>query len=214
MDGAFKEIDQNVVFIIIEERQKRGLMLNLKEVQIIMMKISESEMELLALFAAENKEGTMKNLEMAEAFISSALARDILQSIYGKLEWMTKEEYRLLWSKTRHYYIRKNCQWSEQQKDMFSMVEEEPDIRGHELMGTERFLPGVRHMVLVEILTQDSTVGHPGEHYRFFLSEEGYKNAKAHERAGEIRIYYHAAVSGGKLYLDKSRKHNERGDYT
>ena len=32
---------------------------------------------------------------------------------------------------------------------------------------------------------------------------EGYKNVKEHERNGEIGIYYHAAVSGGKLYPDK-----------
>ena len=51
-------------------------------------------------------------------------------------------------------------------------------------------------MVLLEILTRDSPVGHPGEHYGYFLSEEGYKNAKEHERNGEISIYYHAAVSG------------------
>ena len=161
------------------------------------MKISENEMELFALFAVENKEGTMKNLEMAEPFIGSALAKDMLQSIYGKLERVSEEEYRVLWAKSRSYFSRKNSQWNRRQKDIYMMIEEGPDIRGHELKGTERFL------VLLEILTRDSPVGHPGEHYRYFLSEEGYKNAKEHERNGEIGIYYHAAVSGGKLYPDK-----------
>ena len=168
-----------------------------------MMKISENEMELFALFAVGNKEGTMKNLEMAEPFIGSALAKDMLQSIYGKLERISEEEYRVLWAKSRSYFARKNSQWHRRQKDIYTIIEEGLDIRGHELKGTERFLPEVRHMILLEILTRDSPVGHPGEHYRFFLSEEGYKNAKEHEGSGEISIYYHAAVSGGKLYTDK-----------
>lgn len=167
------------------------------------MKISENEMELFALFAVNNRAGTMRNLEMAEPFIASALAKDMLQSIYGKLEGISGEEYRVLWAKSRSYFSRKNSQWNRRQKDIYAMIEEDPDIRGHELKGTERFLPEVRHMVLFEILTQDSPVGHPGEHYRYFLSEEGYKHVKEHEKDGEIRIYYHAAVSGGKLYPDK-----------
>ena len=56
---------------------------------------SENEIELFALFAVENKSGTMKNLERAEPFISSALAKDMLQSIYGKLERISDGEYRV-----------------------------------------------------------------------------------------------------------------------
>lgn len=172
------------------------------------MKISENEIELFALFAVENKSGTMKNLERVEPLISSALAKDMLQSIYGKLERISDGEYRVLWARARRYFEGKNSQWRRNQKDIYTVIEEEPDIRGHELNGTERFIPEVRHMVLLEILTKDSPVGHPGEHYRFFLSEDGYRNAKEHERDGEISIYYHAAVSGGKLYPDKNRKYN------
>ena len=167
------------------------------------MKISENEMEMFALFAVNNRAGTMKNLKMAEPFISSALAKDMLQSIYGKLERISDGEYGVLCARARRYFAGKNSQWHRRQKDIYTMIEEGPDIRRHELKGTERFLSEVRHMVLLEILTQDSPVGHSGEHYRFFLSEEGYKNAKTHERDGEISIYYHAAVSGGRLYPDK-----------
>lgn len=167
------------------------------------MKISENEMELFALFAVNNRAGTMKNLEMAEPFIGSALAKDMLQSIYGKLERISDGEYSVLCARARRYFAGKNSQWRRNQKDICTTIEVGADIRGHELKGTERFLPEVRHMVLLEILTQDSPVGHPGEHYRFFLSEDGYKNTKEHEKDGEISIYYHAAVSGGKLYPDK-----------
>ena len=82
------------------------------------MKISENEMEMFALFAVNNRAGTMKNLEMAEPFIGSALAKDMLQSIYGKLERVSEEEYRVLWAKSKSYFVRKNSQWFRRQKDI------------------------------------------------------------------------------------------------
>ena len=94
-----------------------------------MMKISENEMELFALFAVDNKEGTMKKLEMAEPFIGSALAKDMLQSIYGKLERISEEEYRVLWAKSRSYFARKNSQWHRRQKDKYTIIEEGPENR-------------------------------------------------------------------------------------
>lgn len=83
-------------------------------------------------------------------------------------------------------------------------------LQGHDLAGMERFLPETRHMVTVDILNSDSPVGFPGERYRFFLSDEGYKNARASEKRGEIRIRNHAAVMAGKLYPDKKLPAQER----
>ncbi|RKJ01866.1 hypothetical protein D7X87_19070 [bacterium D16-54] len=54
------------------------------------------------------------------------------------------------------------------------------------------------------------TMGNSGERYRFFLSDEGYKNARASEKRGEIKIRNHAAVMAGKLYLDKKPPAQER----
>lgn len=85
-----------------------------------------------------------------------------------------------------------------------------PVLQGHDLAGMERFLPETRHMVTVDILNSDSPVGFPGERYRFFLSDEGYKNARASEKRGEIKIRNHAAVIAGKLYPDKKPPAQER----
>lgn len=81
-------------------------------------------------------------------------------------------------------------------------------MQGHDLEGMERFHQDTRHMVTLDVLNNDSPVGTKGERYRFFLSDEGYKNARASEGRGEIRIRSHAAVSGGRLYPD--RKGQER----
>ncbi len=73
----------------------------------------------------------------------------------------------------------------------------------HDLMGEERFMKEAHHMIILEILNDNSPVGHKGECYRFFLSDEGYKNAKLSEKRGEIKIKSHASVFCGKLYPDK-----------
>ena len=85
---------------------------------------------------------------------------------------------------------------------------QQPVMQGHDLTGMERFLPETRHMITLDVQSNDSPVGFKGERYRLFLSDEGYKNAKASEQRGEIRITSHAAVSDGKLYPD--RKGQER----
>lgn len=67
---------------------------------------------------------------------------------------------------------------------------------GHDLFGLERYSPHTRHMVVVDILTFDSPVGCPGERYRFFLSDDGYKNAK--KSAGKSKsAAMPLSVSGG-----------------
>ena len=69
--------------------------------------------------------------------------------------------------------------------------------------------PEPRHMITLEVQKQ-CFVGFKGERFRFFLSDEGYRNAKSSEQEGEIKIKSHAAVVAGKLYPDKKPKQQER----
>ena len=80
---------------------------------------------------------------------------------------------------------------------------------GHDLSGKERFRPETRHMITLEV-QKDCFVGLRGEHFRFYLSDESYLNAKHSEQEGEIKIKSLAAVVSGKLYPDKKSKQQER----
>ena len=82
-------------------------------------------------------------------------------------------------------------------------------MQGHDLSGIERFHPETRHMITLEV-QKDCFVGFKGERFRFYLSDEGYRNAKHSEQEGEIRIKSHAAVVAGKLYPDKKPRQQER----
>lgn len=72
-------------------------------------------------------------------------------------------------------------------------------ILGHDLMGMERFMPDVKHMIEFTILNSKSPIGSPGEHYRLFLSDEGYKKAADSENRGEIEIQNHSSITRGTL---------------
>ena len=86
---------------------------------------------------------------------------------------------------------------------------QEPIMQGHDLSGKERFRPETRHMITLEVQKQ-CFVGFKGERFRFYLSDEGYRNAKHSEQEGEIRIKSHAAVVAGKLYPDKKPRQLKR----
>ena len=64
---------------------------------------------------------------------------------------------------------------------------------GHDLSGKERFRPEPRYMITLEV-QKDCFVGLRGERLRFYLSNEGYWNAKYSEQEGEIELISHAAV--------------------
>ncbi len=86
---------------------------------------------------------------------------------------------------------------------------QEPIMQGHDLSEKERFRPAARHMIMLEVQKQ-CFVGFKGERFRFFLSDEGYRNAKRSEQEGESRIKSLAAVVSGKLYPNKKPRQLKR----
>lgn len=75
-------------------------------------------------------------------------------------------------------------------------------VLGHDLSGPERFRQESRHMVTLDILQDGGSVGGKGDHYRAFLSDDRYQNAKQSEQRGEIKIRSHATVKNGSIIPD------------
>ena len=72
------------------------------------------------------------------------------------------------------------------------------NYHGHEYMDLERFAEDTRHMIIFDVLTDDSPVGWKGERTRLFLTEAGY------QKKGHIKILSHAKVRQGHLYYERS----------
>lgn len=61
-------------------------------------------------------------------------------------------------------------------------------LKGHDIMALERFVPETRHMVVFEVLSGDSFVVDKGDRMRLFLTDDGYRKFQERQENGEIKI--------------------------
>ena len=76
------------------------------------------------------------------------------------------------------------------------------EYHGHSYMDLARFDENTKHMIIFDVLTDESPVGWKGERNRLYLSDVGYQKALDNQKAGNIKIISHAAVAKGNLYYD------------
>lgn len=76
-------------------------------------------------------------------------------------------------------------------------------LKGHGIMALERFDPEVRHMIVFDVLSGDSSVGDKGDRMRLFLTDAGYQKFLDSQERGEVKLKNHAKVSGGHLHYDR-----------
>ena len=162
------------------------------------MTFTRSELEMIYQYAATDRAATVAGLAEIVPVLKDPLTKAIVKNTIDKLEKIPEPEcscfiadIKARFLKERDNSIRRLAEAKAQAK--------EPIMQGHDLTGFERYLPQNRHMIVVDILSNDSPVGYKG----IFLSDEGYKNAKASEQRGEAKIRSHAAVCCGSLYQDK-----------
>lgn len=74
------------------------------------------------------------------------------------------------------------------------------EYQGHTYMDLARFDDATKHMIIFDVLTDESPVGWKGERNRLYLSDVGYQKALDNQKAGNIKIISHAAVAKGNLY--------------
>lgn len=79
-------------------------------------------------------------------------------------------------------------------------------------MDLARFDDATKHMIIFDVLTDESPVGWKGERNRLYLSDVGYQKALDNQKAGNIKIISHAAVAKGNLYYDHRDMLNQASD--
>ena len=79
------------------------------------------------------------------------------------------------------------------------------EYQGHTYMDLARFDDATKHMIIFDVLTDESPVGWKGERNRLYLSDVGYQKALDNQKAGNIKIISHAAVAKGQSVLRPQR---------
>lgn len=77
-------------------------------------------------------------------------------------------------------------------------------MKGHDIMALERFADDTRHMIVFDVVSEDSDLGDLGDRMRLFLTDEGYQKLQAEQGKGNVKIRKHARVFyGGRLSYDR-----------
>ena len=77
-------------------------------------------------------------------------------------------------------------------------------MKGHDILALERFADDTRHMVVFDVLSENSDFGDFGDRMRLFLTDEGYRKFQGEQGIGNVKIRKHARVfPGGRLSYDR-----------
>ncbi|MCI8627888.1 MAG: hypothetical protein HFI40_16745 [Lachnospiraceae bacterium] len=172
------------------------------------MQFTKSELEIIYKYAATTKEDTVKAMKETLATTEDKLTYIIIRNAAEKLKKLPEPECSRFIAENKAHHIEKSERSVLRRLAEAKERVKQPVLQGHDLSGIERFQSDTRHMVVLDVLNNDSPVGFKGERYRFFLSDAGYCNTRASEKRGEIKIKSHADVVAGKLYPDKKAEHD------
>ena len=173
------------------------------------MRFTKSELEMVYKYEATTKEDTVKAMRDGQSAAGDDLTRMIIiRNAADKLEKLPEPECSRFIADNKAHFIGQGRSSVLRRLNEAKKRLKQPVLQGHDLSGRERFQPDTRHMIVLDVLNNDSPVGFKGERYRFFLSDRRYRNAIESEKRGEIKIRSHAAVVSGKLYPDKKMEHD------
>ena len=168
------------------------------------MRFTNSELEMIYQYAAPTKAETIGGMKETVPVIKDLLTKVIMENAIEKLQKIPEPECSQFIADNKARFLAGHENSIRRRLAEAKAQTKQPIMQGHDLTGMERFLPETRHMIVLDVKTSDSPVGFPGERHRYFLSDEGYRNARASEGRGEIKIKSHAAVAAGKLYPDRN----------
>lgn len=170
------------------------------------MKYTKNELVMIGRHAGGSREETLERLRRAMEAGEDALDRAFMHNAAKKLKRTAEPECSRFIAGVRSALAER--EGSIRRLALAGI--ERYIVQGHDMCGGERFRPETRHMITLDVLQDSSPVGSKGDHFRAFLSDERYQNAKRSEQNGEIKIRSHAAVESGRIIPDRKRRDLER----
>ena len=141
------------------------------------MKFTENELKIIYQYSEKNRNETLNRLDEIISEIKEETAKNLIKNTIEKLQKAAEPECGNFIANVKKYFLNKKDNSIHQKLVEARIKSNSAVLLGHDLMGEERFMKEAHHMITLEVLNNNSPVGHKGECYRFFLSDEGYKNA-------------------------------------
>lgn len=171
------------------------------------MELNEMEKRMLFQVEGDYQSKVLSELSITARYTKNPDQRETAKGLMAKLRVLSDTECMDLVRE-----IQKNYRLPHPARTIGEMLAEARQksgaekLKGHDIMALERFDPEVRHMVVFDVLSWDSTVGDKGDKMRLFLTEEGYRKALENQEKGHIKIKNHANVAAGHLHYDRKDK--------
>lgn len=171
------------------------------------MKYTKNELAMIGRHAGGSREETLERLRKAMEAEEDALDRAFMRNAAEKLKRTAEPE-------CSRFIVGVRSALAEREGSIHRRLAlagiERYIVQGHDMCGEERFRPESRHMITLDVLEDSSPVGSKGDHFRVFLSDERYQNAKRSEQYGEIKIRSHAVMECGRIIPDRKNRDLER----
>ena len=171
------------------------------------MELNEMEKRMLYQTEGSERYALMHELLMASRYARDPDRRRAADSLMEKMRPLTDRECMEI-----VHDIRRNYRLSKEGRTMGELLAEArrksgaEQLKGHDIMALERFDPEVQHMVVFEVLSEDSFDGEKGDRVRLFLTDAGYEKFQCRQEKGEIKIQDHVKVLPGGYLQNKNRE--------
>ena len=168
------------------------------------MELNEMEKKMLFQVEGDCQAKVLNELYMTVRYSNNSELRETAESLMAKVRVLSDRECMDL---VRD--IQKNYRLPHPPRTIGERIAEARQqsgaekLKGHDIMGLERFDPEVKHMIVFDVLSYDSPVGDKGDKMRLFLTEAGYQKFLESQERSEVKLKNHAKVSGGHLHYDR-----------
>ena len=146
----------------------------------------------------------LKEIAMTHRYARNQTTKDTAESLLSKLRLLSDKECMDL---VRD--VQKNYRLPDKARTIGELLAEARQksgaekLSGYDIMGLERFAPDTRHMIILDVLANESPIGYKGDRLRLFLTEQGYQKALASQDKRFVKIKNHAKVINGHLHYDR-----------
>ena len=168
------------------------------------MNLTENEKRMVYQVESTCQAAILNEIAMNKRYAPNPEIRQTAESLLSKLRLLSDKECMALVND-----VQKNYRLPGKARTIREMLAEARQksgaekLAGHDIMALERFTPDTRHMIVFDVLSDESPMGYKGEQrMRLFLTEQGYGRAKENQDKGFIKIRNHAKVIAGNLRYD------------
>ena len=168
------------------------------------MNLNESEKRMVYQIESTCQVAVLNEIAMTHCYTRNQTTKDTAESLLSKLRLLSDKECMDL---VRD--VQKNYRLPDKARTIGELLAEARQksgaekLSGHDIMGLERFAPDTKHMIILDVLSNESPMGYKGDRLRLFLTEQGYQKALASQDKGFVKIKNHAKVINGHLHYDR-----------